>query len=309
MGSKIIKTDAMQTSACPPPTAHRPRLSWHGWQLALPEDWSPVKIEGDWNKGSIVIADFHTTRLLIRWQSAPKRKFDADAWTRSAIAAEVGQLMLEKSVEHVPGESFAAGRLFVEPEPPGRDVWVGQSSVSNRLLEVVHQTKSVNTLLRDQLLPALSDQKQDGSLHWSIFDLSCTIPPGWKLTSQRLNAGDLTLSFGMKNRALIVRQLAPAKLALARQSLERWLDAQQRIWKKTYRGNGKPGSVEMPSETLAVIGRTLRRRRRFFLARWMASERVTLAAQDHARDRLVFVDADSSELARDILATVGKDAG
>lgn len=318
-------------------------LSWHGWQLALPEDWSPVKIEGDWNKGSILIADFHATRLALRWQSAPKRKFDAPAWTEQAIRNEVGELMLKESVEHVPSgskdesggmkdehgkassslslhpssfslhpSSFSTGRLFVEPDPPGRDVWVGQSSVSNRLIEVVYQTKVRSSFLRDRILTGLSDQPTDRAQHWSIFDLSCDAPDGWTLKSQRLNAGDLTLSFGKKNEVLIVRQIAPAGLALGRQSLETWLAAQQRVWKKLYRAKGEATTVsltEADDRDMTILVQPLVRRRRFFLARWVAASRFTLGAHDRQRDRLVFVDASSLELATRTLATVGGSSG
>lgn len=293
-----------------------------------------MKIEGDWNKGSILIADFHATRLALRWQAAPKRKFDPDAWTKQAIRHEVGELMLKESVEHTPGKdeggrrkdergktpsslslhpsSFSTGRLFVEPDPPGRDVWVGQSSVSNRLIEIVYQTKVRSTFLRDQILTGLSDQPADCAQHWSIFDLSCDAPEGWTLKSQRLNAGDLTLSFGKKNEVLIVRQIAPAALALGRQPLETWLASQQRVWKKLYRPKGKAESVSLSEpgdRDMTILVQPLVRRRRFFLARWVAASRYSIAAHDRDRDRLVFVDASSLELASKTLASVGVPPG
>lgn len=267
-----------------------------------------MKIEGNWDKGSIMIADFHSTRMALRWQVPPKRKFDARKWAEAAMSAEVGQLMLKESKEHVPGEIFSAGRLFTEPEPPGRDVWVGQSRVSHRLLEVVYQTKTVSRVLRDQILPGISDQEKTAEQYWSIFDLTCTIPAGWVLRRQRLNAGDLTLSFEKKNDALIVRQLAPATLALSRQPLERWLESQQQIWKKTYRLKGAIERVEVPEDDRTILGRKIPRRRRFFLARWISPGRVTLVTHDVSRDRIVMVDASTRELALQTLLTVGKAA-
>lgn len=266
-----------------------------------------MKIEGDWTKGSILIADFHATRLAIRWQAAPKRRFDSKKWTQSAIASEVGQLMLKESKEHVPSDVFSVGRLFIEPEPPGRDVWVGQSRASNRLLEIVYQTKTLSPVLRDRILPAISDQAPGDAQRWSIFDLSCTVEAGWKLKSNRLNAGDLTLSFEKKNDVLIVRQLAPATLALSRQPLERWLDSQQQIWKKVYRVKGQIDSLTNAPDVSKCLSRTIPRRRRFFLARWIIPQRVTLAHHDLSRDRIVLVDASSMELAQRALATIGEE--
>lgn len=292
-------------------------LAWNGWTFALPDEWSPVKIEGDWNKGSILIADFHSTRLAIRWQAVPRKKFNAQKWAQQAIASEVGQLMLKQSVEHVPSHSpsrrdtgtqgaFSVGRLFVEPEPPGRDVWVGHSSVSNRLLEVVYQTKTVSNALREQILPTISDQPPDAEQCWSIFDLSCRVGVGWTLQSKRLNAGDLTLSFAKKNDTLIVRQLAPATLALSRQPLERWLDAQQQIWKKTYRLKGEIAPLASLEDSQCLT-RAISRRRRFFYARWISRQRVTIASHNVERDRVVLIDASSSDIALQTLSSVGKE--
>jgi hypothetical protein len=173
------------------------------------------------------------------------------------------------------------------------------------LLEIVYQTRVASHVLRDQILPGISDQPIDGEQHWSIFDLSCTVAPGWTLKSQRLNAGDLTLSFVRKNDVLIVRQLAPATLALSRQPLERWLDAQQQIWKKTYRLKGRIEGIDGGIEDQQLVARAIPRRRRFFMARWIARERVTLAAHDTTRDRIVIVDAPTIELALRTLATIG----
>ena len=280
--------DATSTSAS--------RLAWHGLALALPDEWSPVKIDGDAVTGSIVIADLHASRLAVRWQTIKRRaRFDADAWSRAAIATEVGQLMLERSAPFMPGDAgdWRGGRLFVEPEPPGRDVWVGFHRPTSRAIEVVHQTKR-----RSQTLAEIVASLRASPNEWSIFDLSCRVPDGWTLRRQRLNAGDLTLTFGRGRDALVVRQVAPATLALARQPIDKWIDAHARLWNKTYVCRATPEAI---SDGLA---KTFERRRRFFFARWLATHRTIVASIDRARDRLVIVDASSRHLADETLATV-----
>lgn len=280
------------------PTSNYQLLAWHGLALPLPEDWSPVKIDGDGAKGSIVIADLHASRLAIRWQTIKRpARFDAEAWARSAIVAEVGQLMLEKSTPFAPdaADEWAGGRLFVEPEPPGRDVWVGFHRPSSRAVEVVHQTKRWSRTL-EEIVASLRGATNE----WSIFDLSCRVPDGWALQRQRLNAGDLTLTFGKGRDTLVVRQIAPAALALARQPMEKWLEQHARLWNKTYAGRMATESID------DGLAKTFERRRRFCFARWLEPRRVIVAANDRARDRLVIVDASSRALADQVLATVGR---
>lgn len=277
---------------------HRQSLAWHGLSLPLPDDWSPVKIEGDAAKGAMIVADLHASRLAIRWQTVRRPdRFDADQWSRGAIAAEVGQLMLEKSTPLTPdlADGWSGGRLFLEPEPPGRDVWVGFHRPSGRAVEIVHQTKGRSRTLPEQIVRPLRVVR--GA--WSIFDLSCRVPDGWTLRRQRLNAGDLTLTFGKERDTLIVRQLGPAALALARQPIERWLDQHARLWAKTYAGR-TPADVEADG-----LVRTYERRRRFFFARWLERQRVIVASHDRERDRIAIVDASTRDLAMETLATVG----
>lgn len=290
-----VKTKtAMPTSTLPTP--HAPLLAWHGLALSLPDDWSPVKIDGDALKGSIIIADLHASRLAVRWQTIKRpERFDADAWARSAIAAEVGQLMLEQSKPLMPdaADEWSGGRLFVEPEPPGRDVWVGFHRPTSRAVEIVHQTKR-----RSHTLAEIVASARGAENAWSIFDLSCRVPAGWTLTRQRLNAGDLTLTFGKGRETLIVRQLAPATLALARQPIGQWIETHARLWNKTYAGR-------LATETIADgSAKTFERRRRFFFARWLAPQRTIVASIDPARDRLVIVDAPTRALADEVRNTV-----
>ena len=75
----------------------------------------------------------------------------------------------------------------------GRDVWFGYGPVSGRMVQVIYHA-----------------HRRDGagevpSRHWptcrattprpAIFELSCIVPASFRLTGQRLNAGDLSLQF------------------------------------------------------------------------------------------------------------------
>ncbi|MFT3785206.1 MAG: hypothetical protein QM770_03450 [Tepidisphaeraceae bacterium] len=227
----------------PPPSAHRPLLAWHGLSLALPTDCGPVKIEGDATKGAVMIADLHAPRLGLRWNSPPRRRRFEKRAIENALRSEVGQLAAKEAIEHTP-DGFTHGLLYVDPDPPGRDVWIGISSTSHRLVEVVWQAKgkSPTNDLRDRVLPTLADDGFDGPQRWSVFDFSLIAPAGWKLVRQRFNAGDLTMEFANRRSSTIVRQIGPARLALKRQTAEQWLVGHARAWKQMY------GSAEMTND-------------------------------------------------------------
>ena len=92
----------------------------------------------------------------------------------------------------------------------------------------------------------------DDPTPWSIFELSCIVPASFRLTGQRLNAGDLSLQFTERRahrdgpprcffrRRLTVRQIAVAELALRRLPLDRWLAEQERPGGRTIAPPARP---------------------------------------------------------------------
>ncbi len=302
-------------------TGHRPlaTLSWHGLSLALPDDCGPVKIEGDASKGAVLIADLRSPRIGLRWTTLSKRA-DPEKLVRGAMLAEIGKLATEESVEHDRSGAFTHGLLYTEKDPPGRDVFVGFSPATRRVVEVVLHVRAVGEvdekkpsqrrerelpldMLASELLPTLHDDAS--RTHWSIFDLQFALPDsGWTLAKQRLNAGDLTMEFTRKRHVLIVRQIGPAKLALKRQDASHWVTIHGLLWKQMYKCSGRwavGGGQEQPVASAKLV-----RRRRFFFARWAPPERFIAMHHDEVRDRLVLIDADDPALIDKVLPTVGR---
>jgi hypothetical protein len=298
------KNLAPSRSALP---ANRHDVVWQGWRMEMPARWSPLKLEGDAKRGMALFADLHRPRLGVRWETAPK-KFDVAKWVKRAMREEVGQLAADeaKPLRLEQGE-WEASTLYLEPEPPGRDVWMGFSKKSNRLFQLIYHAHRRERILPQTLLPTFADLGVADSMSWSIFDLSLKLPQGWPLLQQHLHAGDLSLSFGTVRKPVVVRQVAVADLALQRMSLERWLAAQERPRLKYYRPIGKPLEKTMESQGRDLIGlsRPMRRRRRFFFMRWLARNSVTLALHDKTRNRLVVVQAPDEKLAESVAKSIG----
>jgi hypothetical protein len=280
-------------------------FAWQGWQIQTPEEWNPVNLHGTFEAGYALLSDIHRPRLGIRW-TTPGRGFDTNRWSRQALVAEIGQLAANEA-EACGDERFGKSLLYMEPEPSGRDVWLGLSSASGRTFEVVHHVYPGEASKMKELRERFSDCAREGELAWAAFDLSCTTAGGWRLALHRMNAGDLSLEFGRKSERMSVRQIAVAHLALKRMPLERWLDEQIRPWMKRYRRVGEAPAVMVATSdgrVLEGVSCRLERRRLMIWGAGMAAIYLAVV-HDARRDRLIFVEAKDESQARELARSVG----
>jgi hypothetical protein len=296
-------------------------VCWQGWQIKMPRRWDPVKLEGDHNEGYALFADSLRPRLGLRWQTPRKpRRWQktgsvpvfaemTDKLVRDALRQEVGELAAaEAKPLESPEQQWVCPLLYSEPKPPGRDVFSGFSSTSGRLLQVAYHAHRREQILANVILPTLADLPADRATPWSIFDLSVVIPGEMRLKSQRLNVGDLGLTFADRQHQLTVRQIAVATLALQRQNLDGWIADQQQVHKRYHRGSGQFADTTLTignQERQARLSRATRRRR-FFLVRSEPRELVTIAAHDESRDRIVILDGTDESLLQVVAATIGQ---
>lgn len=267
-------------------------FAWQNWALAVPRSWNPVKLEGTYARGLALLADMDRARVAIRWETprARGRGFDADGWARRAMREEVGSLAASEAKTL----ALAMGRgalIYVDPDPPGRDVFVACSAISGRCIQIIHHAHKRGGAFTESIVPSLDDTDPGASMRWSIFDLACASPAGYRLASQRLNAGDLALTFEKHRDWLTLRRISIARLALARRPLEGWLADQCRGISTHYATSGEPAHVEVASmgQSLAGLSQTSIRRRRFGWMRWLGRHVTTLALHDPQQDRLIFV--------------------
>jgi hypothetical protein len=145
------------------------------------------------------------------------------------------------------------------------------------------------------------------------------VPGGYGLKSRSLAAGDLMLSFEKKRDVLAVRVICPARLALSRQPLERWMQMYARGWRATHRPRGtKLGVVDAWADSDNQTNRAdetdqtrhpdpiqrliVPRRRRLVFARWIAPRRVILSRV--VRDRILLADGSDEQIAGELLASL-----
>ena len=275
--------------------------------MRLPADWNPLRLQGDHERGEVSIADLSRARLAFRW-TTPSRNLDLAKWADRTLRDEVGALAAGEAREFgVDGQDWRGAMLYVEPKPPGRDVWVALSPASGRLIEIVYSCRSDDHELADRILPSLRDSARSEAWGWRLFDLSCTSPAGYRLKSQLLNAGDLSLAFSRASQTLVVRQIALAKMALARRPLVKWLGAHERSSAPYYAPVGSPReiAVDRDGDQLVGVQQEARLRQRFAWMWWLPRGQTTLALHDEARDRIVIVQGSEGALACEVAGSVG----
>jgi hypothetical protein len=249
--------------------------------------------------------------MAVRWSSL-NRSTDPQKWASRVMREEVGALACDEAVSNAQGADWSSCLLYTEPKPPGRDVWVGVHTRTQRGFEVVYQAKRRDRILVDDILPGLQDQASDpqvrAALSWSMFDLSFTLPRPIPMTTQTLNAGDLGLTFSDKSATVTVRQVAVAKLALQRFTLEQWLGRTQWTMRRKFCPVDPTTDVEhtgFDGRVMKGFSRKMVRRRRYAWLWWEPKSYVTTALHDELRDRLVIVQSTDESIIPDVVATVG----
>ncbi|MEL7239928.1 MAG: hypothetical protein AAGK78_13805, partial [Planctomycetota bacterium] len=234
-------------------------------------------------------------RIGLRWQT-PVRRIDAKASVAKVLRDEVGQLAEARAEDFQPEGDWSAGRVYVEHDPPGRDVWAGVSKSTGRIVQLVmHRPDETNPWrMIEQTLPSFVETPTSRRRRWKLFDLDITPPAGFTLVgpkAYRLAAGDLRLSFTRlrkigKRQAvrepLVLRQVTPAKLALARRPMEDWLRYLAAEAQRFHKSTGKPEQAAPGT----LVQRLVRRRR----YGWVGSLPARLTAtvfHDEPRGRLL----------------------
>jgi len=115
--------------------------------------------------------------MAIRW-ATPPRKFDPTKWARNVLIEELGQLAADEA-RPIDSPPWPGAILYTEPQPPGRDVFLARSAISDRTVELVHNVAAGEISQMDSLRLSLADSNE--GLDWSVFDLSFRTPRagGW----------------------------------------------------------------------------------------------------------------------------------
>ncbi len=210
------------------PHSNHSTIAWCGWSIPVPEEWRPLKIEGGWSRGSMMLGTEGAPIVLIKWWRPEEKRFDAERWmTRRFKALGV----LPDDDAPCPAGFTPTGWIanLQRKEGVGKTVWYGYAPDAGVLIECI-STSEVDRPLRDRffgsLLPELAASPATAPVTWSLFSTTFTSPPGYTLTRHRIALGDIALELCHENgQRLILRQVFPATLATQRRKMEQWLDS------------------------------------------------------------------------------------
>ena len=273
------------------PTPKETTIAWCGWSLPLPEHWRPLKIEGGYAKGSMMIGDGQRPILLVRWMRTHKqRRFDMQRWLdgrfrKQRVTPDDGAPQ-PAAIDH---SAWACDTA--DPTGGHKTTWYGYAAKSQMLMEIV-TTDLTETAVRDEIfrdrLPRLVVAGDDEPCAWSLYGISFVSPPGYVLKRQHLFSGDIAIELARGRKdTLLLRQVYPAGLALERRTLDRWLQAppftERRFWSKHTLAN----AVVSKEGTRTFRGwKRLRSPMGWYTARFSTA----VAAIDKEQDRLMIAE-------------------
>lgn len=206
---------------------HRQTVAWCGWGVPAPDDWQPLKIEGGWVKGSMMLGTDGAPVVMIKWWRPDGKRFDAARWMNRRFKA-LGAL---PDANAPSPHDFRPVQWIVNMQykkDVGKTIWCGYAPDSGLVVECI-STSAVDDSRRESFfksqLPRLTATPRANPVDWAIFSTSFTTPPGYRLTEYRLVLGDIALELrNDTGHRAILRQVFPAGLALQRRGLDQWLD-------------------------------------------------------------------------------------
>lgn len=203
-------------------------IAWARWRVTVPEEWRPLKIQGDPVKGSMMIGDAERPIVLIQWCRQPKAGFDTDKWFEQRF----------RKLGTVPARGAPVPERFTKTawqpelsthEGTSKTLWCGYSADACLIVEVIVTTLTEPRLrnwIFEKMMPGMKVSSEDEPCCWSMYAVGFRSPPGFELKQKHLYSGDVALLFEREDKgSLLLRQVYPAKLAMSRRTFERWLEA------------------------------------------------------------------------------------
>ncbi len=206
-------------------------LAWAGWRTNVPPDWRPLRIDGAWADGAMVLGSSEQSVLQINWQRPPHQSFSADnrlrKWSKRVHAAS----STKSPAELTHPDIKAAVRAMVKDRKSGTEhpFWCCYSARANLVVEIRTRpaiTPENEQWVRQKLLPALRFSAADEPAYYAVFNGCFRAPSGFLLKNSALHSGDLAILLETTDGTrLTMRQVYPGDLALQRRDLADWLAA------------------------------------------------------------------------------------
>jgi len=276
-------------------------LAWAGWQMRVPKDWRPLRLEGDWTRGSVITGDAEKPIMQVKWWRPKSRRFNASRWMRRRMKSVKGKLAGRSDVPAPQGFANVAWSTNYRPRSGGAgSLWYGYAPGPGLVIEVLtagSASKRDQHTVAANVLPRLQVSPADRPTRWAVFGASFETPPGFVMTHRRIHLGDVAIWLRSPGRQrLMVRQVYPAELALARRPLAKWLRFQVFKEHRVFRPDAEPEPWSVTLDGRSVEGvRRIGRKALPFPLGFLGPRRSRAAVlHDTELDRLLIAEHDST---------------
>ena len=202
-------------------------LAWAGWQMRVPSDWRPLSVSGGAAQGAMMLGDASRPLMRIKWARPSGRRFDAERWIRRRVRSAAGKHAGVEPTDASPDFRPGAFARAAGGRKTRRRLWYGYAPRAGIALELVISAEAGGgrpVRMDRGMLASLRASGPDEPTCWAVFDASFVAPPPFVYRASRLHLGDIALCLTAGGgRRLLMRQVYPAKLALSRRELARWL--------------------------------------------------------------------------------------
>jgi len=217
-------------------------IAWQGWQMPMGKDWRPLKIDGDYHDGFMIIGDQGGPVLQIRWER-PKKAGPLTGGTWLEEKCRRLAVLPEDNPPHPAGfDRVAWVKNVLFRQGVRKTLWWGWSASDVTAMEVMTTSlrkMETNRHVMEELIPHLTVFNPGEDWRWRLYRTSFKVPGTFRLFRQHLFLGDVALMFQRgAQENMMVRQVYPADLALSRRSMDQWLlqinpFPHRRIFRKT----------------------------------------------------------------------------
>ncbi len=272
----------------------------------MPAHWRPLHVEGDWDRGNLIVGDATQAVFQVKWRRTPPA-FRADRWLDRRLR-KVGIQQAERGPAHGGFELAAwsprGGRLI-----PEGALWYGHAPRAALVIEIAiaaAASKNNRRQMEEQVIRRMQATAQGAPVRWAIFGSSFVSPPGFVLARRRLHLGDVALEWTSPDRTrLTVRQVYPGSLALARREMPEWMEFTPFREYRRFKAMlpTEPWAVQTPEGTWAGLRRRGRKAVPFPFG-WLAPRHSVSAVVHHTGlDRLLIAECDARNAAQPVELT------
>ncbi len=278
--------------------------------MEVPGRWRPLKIDGTWTRGTMMIGRGADVVMQIKWWRPkpnwlrrtlpilPLGQHDPDRWLRRRLKAVRGTIDTKRSCPTPAGfepVARAVTRGRRRRKAPC-SLWYGWDPTAGVQIEaVVGAQDSGGKGSPWRALQSLKVARNGAPTTWALLNSSFHVPGGFVADAHKFLLGDLSIHFTSPSReTLMLRQIYPATLALERRTPIHWIEYSQFPSRRRFRGDGEEQNWLVESQGRRLEGLQRAGWKRYALPLGMLRARCTVGAvvEDTESDRLLVAEHD-----------------